>query len=693
MPGTGLRQKFSRPENNRQILSSWERFMAGQDPGTDALRRLIDDSWRRCRGTVDPGRDRAPQAARGDALHDLLAGNDELVRASATVMASARDFLFETGTVMVLTDAKGMVLSVEGDNALRDPTEVIHLTPGANWSEQVCGTNAIGTALEIGQPIQIHSAEHYCSGIQRWSCSASVIREPVTGAILGAIDLSGLTDSYSRHSLALAIAAAGRIENRLAQREMMLRYRLLDHCLDRLSAPGRDGLILFDRAGRAIKTNDRAAALMADLAKESSDRTTMRDLTLPWKRGRIVPENMPDWIDRDWIEPIHQNGERLGAVLILPDRRAPARGAALRRAAGNARAAAPALPLADKPVADMPAGQAVDPFERLAGDAPAYREAVRRARLLAKSPAPLLLQGETGVGKDAFAQALHEAGPRASGPFVAINCGGFSRELLTSELFGYAEGAFTGARRGGMTGKIEAADGGTLFLDEIGEMPLDLQPHLLRVLETSEMFRIGENHPRRVSLRLVAATNRDLREEVRAGRFRMDLYYRIAVTSLALPPLRDRRADIPALASHLLHGIARRYACPTPEIAPAVLDELAQHDWPGNIRELRNVLEAMMLESGGERITPAHRPPDLFAPTAGPVAPQPAVGPAEAPDAAPSGAMSPLDRAERDAILAAIQRNRGNLTGVARELGIAKSTLYTRLDRFALKDSVTRLRT
>lgn len=727
MPGTGLRQKFSRPENNRQILSSWERFMAGQDPGTDALRRLIDDSWRRCRGTVDPGRDRAPQAARGDALHDLLAGNDELVRASATVMASARDFLFETGTVMVLTDARGMVLSVEGDNALRDPTEVIHLTPGANWSEQVCGTNAIGTALEIGQPIQIHSAEHYCSGIQRWSCSASVIREPVTGTILGAIDLSGLTESYSRHSLALAIAAAGRIENRLAQREMTLRYRLLDRCLDRLSAPGRDGLILFDRSGRAIKTNDRAAALMAELAKERGERTTIRDLTLPWKRGRIVPENMPDWIERDWIEPIHQDGERLGAVLILPDRRPPLRGAAPRRAVGQAEAASalfapspaapaaratpsdaappgaamaaapgsfPGMSCADGPLADAPSPPGADPFDRLAGDAPAYREAVRRARLLAKSPAPLLLQGETGVGKDAFAQALHEAGPRASGPFVAINCGGFSRELLTSELFGYAEGAFTGARRGGMIGKIEAADGGTLFLDEIGEMPLDLQPHLLRVLETNEMFRIGETRPRRVALRLVAATNRDLREEVRAGRFRMDLYYRIAVTSLALPPLRDRRADIPALAHHLLRGIAGRYACPVPEIDPALMDELAQHDWPGNIRELRNTLEAMMLESGGERITPAHRPPDLFGPTS---APAPASGPAiplpEEDALSPSAPLSPLDRAEREAILAAIQRNRGNLTGVARELGIAKSTLYARLDRFALKGSVARLRT
>ncbi len=225
---------------------------------------------------------------------------------------------------------------------------------------------------------------------------------------------------------------------------------------------------------------------------------------------------MPEWIDRDWIEPITLDGQRLGAVLVLPDRAAVVRRTPCRAVSRGA--------------------AKVDPFDRLTGQAPAYREAVRRARLLAKSPAPVLLLGETGVGKDAFAQALHESGPKPDGPFVAVNCGGFSRELLTSELFGYAEGAFTGARRGGMIGKIEAADGGVLFLDEIGEMPLDLQPHLLRVLETGEVYRIGENAPRKVNLRLIAATNRDLKAAAADGSFRMDLFYRIAVTSLELPP-------------------------------------------------------------------------------------------------------------------------------------------------------------
>lgn len=290
---------------------------------------------------------------------------------------------------------------------------------------------------------------------------------------------------------------------------------------------------------------------------------------------------------------------------------------------------------------------------------------------------PVLLLGETGVGKDAFAQAFLAGGVQGSGPFVAINCGGFSRELLTSELFGYAEGAFTGARRGGMTGKIEAADGGTLFLDEVGEMPLDLQPHLLRVLEAGEVYRIGENQPRKVKLRLIAATNRDLKAEVEAGHFRADLFYRIAVTSLRLPSLRDRAGDLPPLAEHLLAEIARRYEIPVPEMTPEVLEAFHLHDWPGNIRELRNVLEGMLLESGGASLTVGHLPPELLGTNRTDMAFR-----------TPAAAIGTLERAEGEAILAAIRRHQGNLTSAARDLGIAKSTLYVRIERLGLKGSV-----
>lgn len=649
MPGTALRQTFSRPENDRQVMQSWERFLDGGEPGSDALRRMIDDSWRRCHGAVDPGRYCAPPPIRDDALHGLMESNADLVEASATVMASAREFLSETGTVMVLTDAAGVVLTIEGDTRLRDPAENIHLMPGANWSEPTCGTNAIGTALEIGQPIQIHAAEHFCSGIKRWSCSASVIRDPTNQVVLGAIDISGLNDSYSRHSLALAVAAAGRIENRLARREMNLRYRLLDFYLERLRKAGHDGLIAFDRHGRAIKANDRAADMMTRLAKVRQDPAqTIRDLTLPWRKGKLAPEQMPDWIDRNWIEPVLADGDCLGSILVLPDQSALVRRGSFREA---------------------PVPGAADAFARLIGTAPRYQTAV-------------LLLGETGVGKDVFAHAFHEMGRDPKGPLMAVNCGGFSRELLTSELFGYAEGAFTGARRGGMIGKIEAADGGTLFLDEIGEMPPDLQPHLLRVLETGEVFRIGETRARKVRFRLIAATNRDLKAEVQEGRFRMDLFYRIAVTTLSLPALRDRISDIALLSDHLLAQIAARYDMAPPRLSAGALAALERHVWPGNIRELRNVLESGLLVCDGAVLAEADLPPDLCDPM-----PEPPM-----PSRLDDQGISPLELAEREAIMRAVRAHQGNLASVARDLGIAKSTLYTKLDRFGLKESVAILR-
>jgi len=229
------------------------------------------------------------------------------------------------------------------------------------------------------------------------------------------------------------------------------------------------------------------------------------------------------------------NGEPLGTLLVMPlahaHRTVAARPSTLERL-----------------VAGRDEG-----FENVLTSDPAMREVIARARQLARSRAPVLLQGETGSGKEEFARGIHGA---STGPYVALNCGGLSRELLASELFGYADGAFTGARKGGMVGKIEAANGGTLFLDEIGEMPPDMQPHLLRVLEQGEIYRLGENTPRKVTFRLIAATHRDLRQEVAAGRFRMDLFYRVAVTSL-----RIRRCANARTTSNCWRSTSWRAAC------------------------------------------------------------------------------------------------------------------------------------
>jgi transcriptional regulator with PAS, ATPase and Fis domain len=360
----------------------------------------------------------------------------------------------------------------------------------------------------------------------------------------------------------------------------------------------------------------------------------------------------------EWLEPVIDKGERIGTLLTIP----------LPRRRGVGPGTPNRVHIAQAPI------EAETSFAGLIGRDPSLLESAHRARQLAKSSVPVLLLGETGAGKELFAQGIHRSSRAKDGPFVALNCGGLSRELLASELFGYTDGAFTGARRGGVIGKIEAANGGTLFLDEIGEMPLDLQPHFLRVLEQGEIYRLGENSPRKTDFRLVAATHRDLRSDVSAGRFRMDLFYRVAVTSVRVPPLRDRKGDIRILTEHFVKRFAREHSLGAVCLDEAVVACLEAYGWPGNVRELRNVIESMLLMCHGDCLGIDTLPAEIqkLAPGGGG---QPAGGVARL-------QRTTLEASEEHLIREAIRAARGNLALAARSLGIAKSTLYLKVKKY-----------
>jgi two-component system response regulator AtoC len=295
-------------------------------------------------------------------------------------------------------------------------------------------------------------------------------------------------------------------------------------------------------------------------------------------------------------------------------------------------------------------------------------EMVRRA---AASPVPVLVTGETGTGKELVARALHAESPRAARPFLAINCGAIPSGLLESELFGHVRGAFTGADRA-RTGLFEAAAGGTLLLDEIGDLPLELQPKLLRVLQEGEVRRIGENQPRPIDVRVVAATAVDLPQAVAQGRFREDLYYRLAVVTLELPPLRRRSEDIEPLVHCYLPRLAARFSRPVPTLTADALQLLEQHAWPGNVRELVNVLEKTLVLCREETITAA----DIV------LAP-PAIPPAAAPppDLSLKKAVAAL---ERDYICRAMAATCGNRTQAAKLLEISLRNLLYKLKEYGL---------
>jgi len=303
-------------------------------------------------------------------------------------------------------------------------------------------------------------------------------------------------------------------------------------------------------------------------------------------------------------------------------------------------------------------------FENILGESSPIKEAITLARKVAPTDTTVLLLGETGTGKEVFAQAIHNAGRRTGKPFIALNCSAFTKELLESEIFGHKAGAFTGATKD-KRGLIEEANGGSLFLDEIGEMHIDLQSKLLRVLETNEFIKVGDTKPTKVNVRIIAATNRDLKQEIKEGKFRDDLFYRLNVFSIHLPSLRERKEDIPLLANHFLKISADRTNKRITGMTKEFIGHLQRQEWKGNIRELKNVIERAVILADGPELRTEHLPLDLQ---------QPGV----------ENSSFDLSNMERSHIQKVLHFTKGNKTKAAELLGIGLTTLYRKLDEYKI---------
>lgn len=326
-------------------------------------------------------------------------------------------------------------------------------------------------------------------------------------------------------------------------------------------------------------------------------------------------------------------------------------------------------------------------FDEIVGASPDFRAALAIAAKAARARVPVLIEGESGVGKEVVAEAIHAASPRGKKPMIAINCGAIPANLVESELFGHEKGAFTGAFERKI-GKFADADGGTLFLDEIGEMPLDAQVKLLRVLQSGEVQPIGARHVREVDVRVIAATNKRLIEEVEAGRFREDLYYRLNVVQVTIPPLRERTGDIPALARHLLARIADQPGLRPLGITDDALALLGRYDWPGNVRQLQNALFRAAVLCEGDALTRADFPQIAALGTARIPTPGGQMATSGGVTLFRSdGNMRPLEEIEADVIRLAIGHYRGRMTEVARRLGIGRSTLYRKLGELGIDNA------
>jgi len=330
-------------------------------------------------------------------------------------------------------------------------------------------------------------------------------------------------------------------------------------------------------------------------------------------------------------------------------------------------------------------------FEDIITGNPTMQELIDKAKMAASTVSNVLIEGESGTGKELFAQAIHNYSQRSKGPFIAINCGAIPRDLIGSELFGYVEGAFTGARKGGNPGKFELASGGTIFLDEIGDMPLEQQSALLRVIQEKSITRIGGTQAIPVDVRIICATNKDLQTEMHNGRFRKDLYYRLNVISIKIPPLRERKEDIRLLVNHFLRNSSANWKPGQDSITPDMLQVLEAYDWPGNVRELQNVVERMVNNAKDTNLSLADLPFELFFPEAIPKKEflhgqsSPAGGGKTILELMETRKKRIKDE-ERRLIIDLLKVHNGNVSMVAREMGISRTTLYKKMKLYKVDE-------
>lgn len=589
----------------------------------------IANSWRRCLvdHKLDPARRGPPRTLTQSELKQHVAPVDKLIHLAMPELEELHGILCTAGYCVNLADTNAAILvSRLPDGEAATILRQWKVYTGSIFSEAVEGTNGVGTALAEQRPTLVHRDEHFREQWSLFTCAVAPLFDHA-GKLAGAVNITSCRGDLDRtaHQLALAITVqtVRRIE------ETSFRSHFRDGWIVKLPAGDASGgaLIAFDDDQRVLGAS-RAARHRFDLSDTVIDAGTPLSQFIRLDDAFMRRSEAPQLLrDRD--------GRELGHGHILSPLRA--------RSPAVSRPTVRATQAPDRRYAAM---------ARLAGTDPVLQRGVKRLMMVADEDIPVLLQGETGSGKDVFARAIHAASGRARGQYIALNCAAMPESLIDAELFGYEAGAFTGARRDGSKGLIVQADGGTLFLDEIGDMPLALQTRLLRVLENREVWPLGALKPRRVDIRLISATHRDLEAMIVEGGFRADLYYRLRGLQVELPALRAR-TDKPEVIARIAAEEA-----PRAHLSPGAWEMLLAYPFPGNMRQLRHVLRLAGRTAENGLIVEA----DLDLP------------PRERRVALPD-----FETAERNVIAETLRVHCGRVADTARALNVSRATLYRKL--------------
>jgi sigma-54 dependent transcriptional regulator, acetoin dehydrogenase operon transcriptional activator AcoR len=583
-------------------------------------------------------------------LHERRDRLDDAFREEGALIAPISAQLAEAALIAIVADRDGVILSTHADRAFADPATRARLVEGARWGEDARGTNAIGTAIVEGKPVAVVGAAHFERRNHGLFCYATPVRDPY-GDIACVLDVSG---PMVRHdaSIGVAVQAAGiALERALRVIAYGDRHSGALTAVERLVHRVGGPALLIEASGYVRVIN---AAAKATLPLSSTERITCERMfgvsfsqlcVAAQTRGEMRFESFGTSAGsyRVALDPIAGANNRTLAVIV------------------HFEPEITKLPKLARASSAPPPPPTHSAFDSILGDDDGVMRAKGVASRLAKTELPVLLLAETGTGKELLARAVHAASPRASGPFVAVNCGSFSPHLIASELFGYAPGAFTGAARNGSEGRVGAAQGGTLFLDEVADMPEALQSALLRLLDNGVYQRVGESRERKGDFRLICATCRDLPLLVERGTFRRDLFYRVQGAAMTIPALRDR-TDRVALARALVRQLSDRDpGLHAPEISDDAIAWIQDHDWPGNVRELKSAVQhALAMAAGEQLLTRDHFPR--------PMTSRPPLGKKESPKT--------RDEILHDAIDSTLRACAGNVSEAARRLSVGRGTIY-----------------
>ena len=631
----------------------------GRLPAPADSARLVS-SWQRSfeQYRLDPGAVIGPRVLTSAELRDVQGKEEAFLRASGQCLTRLHDMIRVADYCVMLTDAHGVTIDYRIDRERRSDFKHAGLYIGSCWSEREEGTCGVANVLTDLAPITVHKTDHFRAAFTTLTCSAAPIFAP-TGDMIGVLDASAVRSPDNRDSQRLVFQlvrqSAGLIEDGYFLNQTTQHWMLFGHASRNFVEAQPEVLIAFDESGNLVAANRKAREC------------------IPALNG---PRHIDDVFDTADVH-LHDVA-RTDAIVCLRLRatgstlyariRAP-----LKRAARtSASAAVGAARLSPNSAHDHLQVGALSRFLGSADSRIAHNASVAM-RLIGKR-LPILILGETGVGKEVFARAAHDSGTRRTRPFIAVNCGAIPESLIESELFGYAPGAFTGARSRGARGKIAQAHTGTLFLDEIGDMPLNLQTRLLRVLAEGEVMPLGGDAPVRVDIDVICATHRDLAQMVAEGSFREDLYYRLSGACLPMPPLRER-ADIRDVIAAVFDEEAQM-AGHVLTIDPRLAERLASFAWPGNIRQLRNVLRYACAICDSSRVEMRHVAPDVAA----------RLDPEAAGNRTLPAMLPPQydSRDERTRIVEALTRHQWRPNAAAQALGISRATLYRRIAKLEI---------